>query len=55
MCQRKRIEYKEGGTLRFGRRLHFILKVFLGLHRKRGGGEGGTGLCLWQPSYLPES
>ncbi len=50
----KRIEYK-GATLRFGRRRLLIFEVFLGLHRKREGEEGGTGLCLWQPSYFPES
>ena len=50
----KRIEYKEA-TLRFGRRRLLIFEVFLGLHRKSEGEEGDTGLCLWQPSYLPES
>jgi hypothetical protein len=50
----KRIEYKEA-TLRFGQRHLLIFEVFLGLNRKREGGEGGTGLYLWQPSYFPES
>ncbi len=27
--------------------------VIFGVHIKREGEEGGTGLCLWQPSYLP--
>jgi hypothetical protein len=50
----KRIEYKEA-TLRFGRRRLLIFEAFLDLHRKSEGEEGDTGLCLWQPSYLPES
>ncbi len=50
----KRVEYKEA-TLGFGRRRLLIFELFLGLHRKKEGEEGGTGLCLWQPSYLPES
>jgi hypothetical protein len=37
----KRIEYKEA-TLRFGRQHILIFEVFLGLHRKREGEEGGT-------------
>jgi hypothetical protein len=37
----KRIEFKEA-TLRFGRRRILIFEVFLGLHRKREGEEGGT-------------
>ncbi len=51
MSVSKRIEYKED-TLRFGRRRFSFFELFLGLHRNREGEEDGTGLCLWQPSYL---
>jgi hypothetical protein len=39
------MEYKEA-TLGFGRRRLLIFELFLGLHRKRQGEEGGIGLFM---------